>query len=99
MEAGDRRTKDALVRAAIDKQLETSGEKARLQETLMNKLVEAGWKDDLRAYARDIVKAKGSDNVTQAELMAEIVNRGRGTVPDTVRNELLAQIRQFLSSA
>jgi hypothetical protein len=34
----------------IEKKLEESGEKARLEEYLRQKLIECGWKDELKKY-------------------------------------------------
>jgi len=40
----------ALKKSLIEKKLEESGEKARLEEHLRQKLIECGWKDELKKY-------------------------------------------------
>ena len=40
----------ALKKSLIEKKLEESGEKARLEEYLRQKLIECGWKDELKKY-------------------------------------------------
>jgi enhancer of yellow 2 transcription factor len=39
-----------LKKSLIEKKLEESGEKARLEEYLRQKLIECGWKDELKKY-------------------------------------------------
>jgi hypothetical protein len=40
----------ALKKSLIEKKLEESGEKQRLEEHLRQKLIECGWKDELKKY-------------------------------------------------
>ena len=40
----------ALKKSLIEKKLEESGEKARLEEYLRQKLIECGWKDELKEH-------------------------------------------------
>lgn len=40
----------ALKKSLIEKKLEESGEKQRLEEYLRQKLIECGWKDELKKY-------------------------------------------------
>jgi enhancer of yellow 2 transcription factor len=39
-----------LKKSLIEKKLEESGEKQRLEEYLRQKLIECGWKDELKKY-------------------------------------------------
>ncbi len=66
-----------------------------------------------RIYFIEIVKQKGLENITVDELVQEITPKGRGTifisiliewlfvylalVPDTIKKEMLARLRQYLS--
>jgi enhancer of yellow 2 transcription factor len=75
-----------------------SGEKARLKALLRDKLIQCGWRDELRARCNAIVQSRGSGNVTAAELQREIAPIGRAKVPDNIKAELLAQIRAFILS-
>ena len=61
------------------------------------KLVECGWRDQLKQNCKEIVRKRGLENVTVDELVAEITPQGRQTVPDAVKKELLQRIRQFLA--
>ena len=44
----------------------------------------------------EVIKNKGLEKITVEELVAEITPRGRATVPDAVKAELLQKIRKFL---
>jgi len=48
----DRQQKDAKLRATIDARLTESGEKERLKEELRAKLIECGWRDNLKTYCK-----------------------------------------------
>ncbi|KAI9076044.1 hypothetical protein K1719_041978 [Acacia pycnantha] len=76
-----------------------SGEKERLMELLRERLVECGWKDDMKALCRAFVKKNGGNNVTVDELVHVITPKGRASIPDSVKAELLQRIRTFLMSA
>ena len=94
----ERRRKDEQVRASINAKLEETGEKERLKELLRKQLIEVGWRDELKAYCKDVIKNKGLEKITVEELVAEITPRGRATVPDSVKAELLQRIRSFLEA-
>ena len=70
----------------------------KLKELLRNKLIECGWRDELKAYCKDVIKNKGLEKITVEELVAEITPRGRATVPDAIKAELLQRIRKFLQA-
>ena len=74
----DAKVKEAHVRAQISQKLVASGEKERLKELLRKKLVDCGWRDDLKAYCKDLIKSKGLEKITVGELVADIKPRGRG---------------------
>ena len=47
--------RDIQARQKINQRLTETGEKEKLQEMLRIRLVECGWKDELKDYARGIV--------------------------------------------
>jgi len=91
--------KEAQIRAAINQKLLESGEKERLKDLLRTKLVECGWRDEMKTHCREIIKDRGLDKVTVEELVAEITPRGRSTVPPNIKAELLQRIRKFITTA
>ena len=64
---------------------------------LFFRLIECGWRDELKAYCKEIVKRKGLEQVTVEDLVAETTPKGRSLVPDDVKRELLSRIRTFLA--
>eukprot|EP00741_Cyanophora_paradoxa_P007881 tig00001224_g7625.t1 len=94
----ERKLKDAQMRATINAKLMETGEKDRLKELLATKLTECGWRDEMKSYCKEIIKSKGMDKVTVEELVSEITPRGRATVPDDVKAELLRRIKRFLET-
>eukprot|EP00271_Cylindrocystis_brebissonii_P013016 TRINITY_DN3255_c0_g2_i1.p2 TRINITY_DN3255_c0_g2~~TRINITY_DN3255_c0_g2_i1.p2 ORF type:complete len:119 (+),score=16.21 TRINITY_DN3255_c0_g2_i1:308-664(+) len=76
-----------------------SGEKERLKELLRERLIECGWRDDLKAHARAFTRRQGQQNVTIDELIRTITPRGRASVPNEVKAELLQRIYKFLMAS
>merc|ERR1719199_698317 len=79
----------------LNKKLEESGERERLKQFITERLVKCGWRDDLKQYCIEYIKNKGLEKVTVDEIVAEIAPRGRATVPDSLKTELLNKIRTF----
>lgn len=49
--AGDNSGSDIMLKKAmIERKLEETGEKARLEEFLRQRLIESGWRDDLKRH-------------------------------------------------
>ncbi|XP_031572497.1 transcription and mRNA export factor ENY2-like, partial [Actinia tenebrosa] len=69
----------------------------RLKELLRIKLIECGWRDQLKDHCQEIIKQKGLDNITVEDLVKKITPKGRALVPDEVKRELLQNIRNFLA--
>jgi len=42
------------VRASVNQKLEESGEKEKLKELLRKKLIERGWRDELKEYCKEV---------------------------------------------
>ena len=45
-----------------------------------------------------MIRSKGLEKITVDELVAEITPRGRATVPDEIKADLLQRIRRFLQA-
>ncbi|XP_016747894.1 transcription and mRNA export factor ENY2 isoform X2 [Gossypium hirsutum] len=75
-----------------------SGEKERLKELLRERLLECGWIDEMKALCRAFTRKKGRNNVTVDDLVHVISPKGRSSIPDSVKAELLQRIRAFLAS-
>ncbi|XP_059669971.1 transcription and mRNA export factor ENY2 [Cornus florida] len=97
-DARDDQDQEPTLQEIINIKLIESGEKERLMELLRERLIECGWKDDMRALCRAFIKKKGSNNVTVDDLVHVITPKGRASVPDSIKAELLQRIRTFLVS-
>jgi len=84
--------------SAVNRKLIESGEKERLKALLRDRLIECGWRDELKARCEAVVRSHGAHNLSVAELVEEITPVGRAKVPDTVKAELLSQIKAILLS-
>ncbi|ETV97061.1 hypothetical protein H310_09886 [Aphanomyces invadans] len=91
--------RDEQVKETINQKLIESGEKERLKEILRHKLIECGWRDEMRMYCKDLIKTKGIDQITVDDLVEEITPKGRSSVPDSVKADMLERIRLFLESS
>ena len=75
---GDQNQDIAVKKSLIEKKLEESGEKERLEEYLRQKLIESGWKDELKAHCIEIIRTKGLDKINLEDLVEELLPKGRG---------------------
>ena len=88
---------DPSEKTTIEQRMIETGEKERLMEHLRNRLVQSGWREELKLHTKEVIQRKGI-NITHDELVREITPKARQLVPDVVKNELLVKIRQFLMS-
>ena len=93
------KTSDIVVKKSIiEKKLEESGEKQRLEAHLRQKLIECGWKDELKKYCLQIIRQKGLEQINLEDLVEELLPKGRALVPTGVKEDLLGQIKVFLEN-
>ncbi|KAI8909760.1 transcription factor e(y)2-domain-containing protein, partial [Gorgonomyces haynaldii] len=81
----------------IDQKLQKTGEKDKLKETLRLRLVEAGWREEVKELAKDLIRKKGIERITVDDLVTEITPKARQLVPERVKQELLQKIRKFIA--
>ena len=80
----------------LNKRLEETGERERLKQEFAKKLIRTrGWRDQLTEYCIEYLKNKGVERVTVDEIVAKIAPQGRATVPRSLKEELLNEIRTF----
>lgn len=86
------------VKTVINQRLIESGEKEKLKELLRSRLIECGWRDQVKLHTKEMVKQRGLERVQLEELVKDITPKGRALVPDSVKKELLAKIKDFLAT-
>ncbi|KAJ9135489.1 hypothetical protein P3X46_032669, partial [Hevea brasiliensis] len=91
--------KEPMFQEIINIKLIESGEKERLMELLRERLIECGWKDEMKALCRAFIKKKGRNDVTVDDLVRVITPKGRASIPDYIKAELLQRIRAYLVQA
>ena len=52
----------------------------------------------MKEYCKQVIRRKGLEKVTVEELVAEITPKGRSSVPEDIKADLLQRIRKFLQS-
>ena len=67
-----RRYSRSAERTTIHQKLVDTGEKDRLKALLRAKLEECGWRDELKAYCKEVIKNKGLEKITVEDLVQEI---------------------------
>lgn len=72
-----------------------SREEARLEEYLRQRLIEIGWKDELKNHCKEVIRRKGLEKVTIEELVEELTLKGKSSVPLQIKEELLAKIKTY----
>eukprot|EP01132_Coremiostelium_polycephalum_P002336 gene2336-2884_t len=85
------------LRSTIHQKLIESGEKERLKILLKNKLVELGWRDEVKAYCREYIKNNAnSENLKFEDLISQITPIAKKKVPPHVKQDLIKRVRKFL---
>uniref|UniRef100_K3W6G0 Transcription and mRNA export factor ENY2 n=1 Tax=Globisporangium ultimum (strain ATCC 200006 / CBS 805.95 / DAOM BR144) TaxID=431595 RepID=K3W6G0_GLOUD len=95
----DRKRRDEQVKERISQKLVESGEKERLKELLRHKLIECGWRDEMKQHCKEVIRNKGIDQVTVEDLVEEITPRGRVSVPESVKTDILEKIKAFIEKS
>ncbi|KAF6150079.1 hypothetical protein GIB67_002861 [Kingdonia uniflora] len=108
------REQELSLQEIINIKMIESGELERLKELLRERLIECGWRDEMKSICRAFVRKKGRNNVNVDDLIQVMAPKGRGewffvvspfsrgltpSIPDSVKAELLHQIQTFLKSA
>ncbi|XP_033227686.1 transcription and mRNA export factor ENY2 [Belonocnema kinseyi] len=81
--------------AAAHQKLVMGGDRDGLKELLRRRLVECGWRDQVKIICKDTIKDNGPD-ITYDALLSTVTTRARSLVPDTVKKELLQKIKNQL---
>ncbi|XP_017876426.1 transcription and mRNA export factor ENY2 [Ceratina calcarata] len=71
------------------------GDRDGLKELLRRRLVECGWRDQVKLICKELIKEQGQD-VTYDKLLSMVTSKARTLVPDSVKKELLQKIKNQL---
>jgi len=95
--SNEQQFKEQQVRANIRERLVNSGEKQRLKDRLQESLSNCGWREHVKEYCKEVINCKGLEKITVDDLVQEVTPKGKALVPDTVKADMLQQIKKFLA--
>lgn len=75
------------------------GERERIKQALRSKLVQSGWRDEIKSFVGELIENRGVDNVTAEELIEEVTPYAREHVSEEVKNALLSMIREAMTNS
>ena len=79
----------------LEEKLRQSGEEARMETYLRQKLIECGWRDELKKLCKEIIRSKGLERVTIEELVEELSVKARNSVPVQLKEDMLSKIKVY----
>ncbi|XP_012260338.1 transcription and mRNA export factor ENY2 [Athalia rosae] len=83
------------MKSAPHQRLVMVGDRDVLKELLRLRLVECGWRDQVKIICKDLIKENGQD-ISYDTLLSTVTSRARSLVPDSVKKELLQKIKTQL---
>ncbi|KAH0564273.1 transcription and mRNA export factor ENY2-like [Cotesia glomerata] len=83
------------MKTAPHQRLVMVGDRDGLKELLRRRLVECGWRDQVKIICKELIKEKGND-ITYDSMLSTVTSRARTHVPDSVKKELLQKIKSQL---
>merc|ERR1711991_1237607 len=91
--------KEQELREQLEAAMEEGEEIERIKQLLRSKLVQSGWRDEVKTYVGELIQAKGVDNCVAEDLIDDVLPYARDRVSDDVKNSLLGLIRESLSNS
>ncbi|GJQ70473.1 e(y)2 [Trypoxylus dichotomus] len=76
--------------------LESNNALERVSELVQTRLVDCGWRDQVRLTCRKVITENGNKVPTVDELIIKITPKARTMVPDSVKRELLHELEMVL---
>jgi len=80
------------LKSKLDTLLTQSGDIDQLKELLRTRLVESGWREEIRLACNKLIKENGLENTSVDSLVSDITPIGREKIPVAVKKELLQRI-------
>jgi enhancer of yellow 2 transcription factor len=66
-----------------------------LEEELRRKLIEQGWRDELKRYAKDLIRQRGIDKISMEDLVKQVAERGKATIKPEIKDDIVSKIRKL----
>ena len=94
----DRNIEIAKKKQIIEQKLEQTGKRKEFEDYLRQKLIESGWRDEIKKMCIELIQSKGIEKIKLDELIDDLVPKGKALVPQTIREEMLARIQDFIET-
>ena len=99
--AARRRQQQELIsqqRHEVLRRLHETGEIDTIRTQLRSQLIECGWRDEMRALAKQAVLERGGvgQGVSWEELVEELKPRSQSAVPQNVKADLMHNVTSFI---
>mmetsp|Transcript_14219 Transcript_14219/g.17035 ORF Transcript_14219/g.17035 Transcript_14219/m.17035 type:complete len:108 (-) Transcript_14219:99-422(-) len=91
--------RELQMRSRIEEKLVQEGEKEKILDLLRKRLIESGWRDQLKKHCSEIIRNKGQDKITIDDLAKEIMPMGKAKIPQKVKEEMLERLQKFLANS
>jgi undecaprenyl pyrophosphate synthase len=73
-------------------------EQERIKQALRSKLVQSGWRDEIKTRITEFIAARGLDNVTVEQIIEDVLPYAKESVSDDVKAALVAMLRESLQN-
>lgn len=81
------------LKSKLDALLTQSGDIEELKDLLRTRLLESGWREEVRLACNKIIKENGLENSSIDSIVREVTPIGREKIPAAVKKELLQRIQ------
>ncbi|CAD7089203.1 unnamed protein product [Hermetia illucens] len=82
---------------SVDQVTILKGDRSKLKDLLRSRLIECGWRDEVRLLCHNTIKEKGF-NLTVEQIVQDVTPKARARVPDSLKKELLMKIKSSLAA-
>merc|ERR1719195_1693041 len=88
---------ETKVRSQAKDRLIETGKMEELKNLLKKRLVQSQWRDKMKQHCKELIKSKGVKQITVASLTEELTPLARQLVPNSVKQEILGELRKFIA--
>jgi len=80
------------LKSKLDALLTQNGEIEQLKDLLRKRLIESGWREEVRLACNRVIKENGLENCSVDSIIRDVTPSCREKIPAAVKKELLQQI-------
>nr|CDS29860.1 enhancer of yellow 2 transcription factor [Hymenolepis microstoma] len=80
----------------INDLLNANDEREKIRELIAQQLVDTGWYDQMKATCRKHIRNKGVDNVNVDEVVSDLEDIAKNTIPEEVTNSVTDYLKTLI---